>query len=189
MSPRNPHRIRPQLLPLLLLLALAGLSAAPAGAASDEAAALAALISHGEPEAALARADRAIAAEPHNAQLRFQRAVALMDLGRDRDAMQAFTALTEEFPELPDPYNNIALLEVRAGHYELALQALRTALRNDPQHVVARANLAEVYLLLAEQALREASVQSPADHGLQRRLEAVRALVATPTAPGATPAR
>ncbi|MDE2120771.1 MAG: hypothetical protein KGJ64_08755, partial [Betaproteobacteria bacterium] len=90
---------------------------------------------------------------------------------------------------LPDPYNNIALLDVRAGKYELACRALRTALRNDPQHAVARANLAEVYLLLAEQTLRLAVAQSPADRGLQHRLEAVRALAGTPAAAHATAAR
>jgi Flp pilus assembly protein TadD len=112
-----------------------------------------------------------------------------MDLQRNAEALAAFTRLSQEFPELPEPYNNIALLQVRSGRLELARQALETALRNDPGHRTARANLGEVHLMLAVQAWEQAATTGPLDARLMRRLEVARTLVASGALPGAAPAR
>ena len=101
----------------------------------------------------------------------------LMDLQRSDEALAAFTRLSQEYPELPEPFNNIALLQVRAGRLELARQALESALRNDPGHRAARANLGEVHLMLAVQAWQQAASGAPLDARLQRKLDAARALV------------
>lgn len=154
----------------------AALLALPAFA--DEAADVRALLARGEPAAALARADAALAAHPADVALRFQRGVALMDLGRDAPALAHFERLCEEYPELPDPWNNIALLQVRAGRIEAARAALDNALRADPAHRIARANLGLVHLMLAEAAWQRLADSGPVDPALMRRLEAVRALLA-----------
>jgi hypothetical protein len=44
---------------------------------------------------------------------------------RPRGPLLQFTELSQEYPELPDPYNNIALLLARAGRLNEALQALQ----------------------------------------------------------------
>lgn len=167
-----PSSVRRLALAALLLLSSLG------AAAADEAGALRALIARGDLNAALQRADKSVAAKPTDAGLAFLRGVVLMDLGRDADALAAFTRLTEQYPELPDPFNNIALLRARAGEYELARQALESALRNDPGHRLARANLGRVHLMLAAQAWEQLAAQGPLDLGLQRALDGVRALVA-----------
>ena len=74
-------------------------------------------------------------------------------------------------------FNNIALLQVRAGRLELARQALESALRNDPGHRAARANLGEVHLMLAVQAWQQAASGALLDAQLQRKLDVARALV------------
>jgi len=158
--------------------ALALLCAAPAWA--DEVSELRAMLARGEAEAALKRAQAASAAQPRDAQLRFLQAVALMDLQRDDEALALFTRLSQEYPELPDPQNNIALLHARAGRLEQARQALETALRNDPSHRLSRTNLGQVYLMLAVQAWEQAATGGPLEPALQRRLEAVRALLPPP---------
>ena len=158
--------------------ALALLCAAPAWA--DDVAEVRAMLARGDAEAALQRAQAAAAAQPRDAQLRFLQAVALMDLKRDDEALALFTRLSQDYPELPDPQNNIALLHARAGRLEPARQALETALRNDPSHRLARTNLGQVYLMLAVQAWEQAAVGGPLEPALQRRLEAVRALLAPP---------
>ncbi len=157
-----------------LALGLSG----PLIAWADELSEVRGLLARGEPAAALKRAEGAVAAQPRDAQLRFLLGVALMDLGRDTDALAHFTRLGQDYPELPDPHNNIALLHARAGRLELARQALETALRNDPGHRTARINLGQVHLLLAVQAFEAASAEGPLDAPLLRRLEAVRALLA-----------
>jgi Flp pilus assembly protein TadD len=148
--------------------ALAGDPAAPAAARPD---------GDGSSEA-LERAWTALEAKPRDPHARFAYGVALMDLGRDEEALSVFTQLTQEYPELPDPYNNIALLHARAGRLQLARQALETALRNDPGHRRARENLGRLHLMLAVQALDQAAAAGPLDPPTLRLLQGTRALLA-----------
>jgi Flp pilus assembly protein TadD len=159
-------------------MALVGLMTAPA-ARADESTEIRALLGRGELAEALVRSEKAVAADPRDAQARFLQGVVLMDLHRDDEALALFMRLAQEYPELPDPYNNIALLHARAGRLEPARQALETALRNDPGHPTARANLGQVYLMLAVRAWELAVVAAPLDQPLQRKLNAARALVAS----------
>jgi Tfp pilus assembly protein PilF len=106
--------------------------------------------------------------------------VVLMDLQRSTEAMELFESLSQDFPELPDPFNNIALLHVRAQRLDAARLALETALRNDPQHRTARANLGHVHLMLAAKMWEQLATQGPLDAALQNKLSAVRALIAVP---------
>lgn len=170
--------------PALLVTGLAALCLVAGAAHADEAAELRALLTRGEPAAALQLADRALVARPRDVSLRFLRGVALMDLRRDTEALAHFTAMTQDYPELPDPYNNIALLQARAGRLEAARLALESALRNDPGHRTARTNLGEVHLMLAAQAWELATASGPVDPQLLRRLEAVRALLTTAPSAG-----
>lgn len=166
--------------------ALALLLACAAPAMADAVADVQALLAAGNRAGALERAERALGERPGDARTRFVHGVVLMDLQRDEDALAVFTQLAQEYPELPDPYNNIALLQARAGRPDLALQALQTALRNDPGHRTARANLGRVHLTLAVQAWEQAASAGPLEASTQRLLEGVRALLA-PGSPAAAP--
>jgi Flp pilus assembly protein TadD len=176
------------LAPLLVALAGGSLPAAaqvparpmaqsPSPTAADE---VRARMARGELPAALQRVDAALAARPGDAQLLFLRGVVLMDLGRDDAALEAFRSLHQSYPELPEPLNNIGLLQARAGQLEAAQQSLQNALRADPGHRAARTNLGHVYLMLAVQAWEQVAAAAPADAGLLRRLESARALLAGP---------
>jgi Flp pilus assembly protein TadD len=142
-----------------------------------------AFIARGQLDAALQSANRALAASPRSAQARFLVGVVLMDMTRDAQALVVFNELTQEYPELPDPYNNLALLHARQGRLELARQALETALRNQPNHRAARANLGQIHLMLAVQAWEQAAALGPIDVPLQRKLESARALLIWPGLP------
>jgi len=145
---------------------------------ADEAAEVQRLVRSGDLVAALARARSAATADPRDASVRFLEGVILLDQRHDADALAVFQRITEDFPDLPDPYNNIALLHARAGRLDAARVALETALRNDPAHVAARANLGEVYLRLALQAWETLAAATPGDPALQRRLKLARELTA-----------
>jgi Flp pilus assembly protein TadD len=135
----------------------------------------------GDVQQALRKADEAIAAQPRAAQIRFLKGVMLSDLKRHAQAIEVFTALTQDFPELPDPYNNLAVLYAAEGQLQNALTALQTALRNDPKHRAARENLGDVHLALAVQAWTAAQVGSKGDDaGLQRKLKLAREIQAHP---------
>lgn len=167
---------------MLRLLIGAGLLSLAVGVRADDIAAIRSLNERGEHAAALLRAEAATAAAPRDAEPRFQQAVALMGLRRDVEAMKVFTGLTQQYPELPDPWNNIALLHARAGRLEQAREALLNALRNDPAHRAARANLGQIYQALAIEAWARAAADSPMDMAVQSRLAAARAVLAPSTA-------
>ncbi len=159
---------------LALTLACAG-GACLAGPVED----LRLLISRGDLPGALLAADKALQARPRDATLRFLRAVVLMEMRRDQEALTLFTELTHEYPELPDPYNNLALLQARAGRLEEARLSLQQALLNDPHHHAARVNLGQIHLWLAAQAWEQAASAPAADATLRRKLQALRALLAS----------
>lgn len=150
---------------------------APLAARADAAAEIKALLARGDPNAALQRAERASVADPRDVQVRFLHALVLMDLQRNGDAMARFTALSQDFPELADPYNNLALLHVRAKELQQARAALEMALRNDPGHRTARANLGQVHLMLAVQAWEQLASTGVLDAQQQRQLDAARFLL------------
>lgn len=126
----------------------------------------------GEVQQALQKADEAIAAQPRDARLRFLKGVMLAEQKRNAEAIEVFTALTHDYPELSDPYNNLAVLYAADGQLQKALTALQAALRNDPAHRAARENLGDVYLALAVQAWAAAQAGSKGDDaGLKRKLK------------------
>lgn len=139
------------------------------------------MMAKGDLVSALRVSAAAMASNVQDPQARFLHAVVLMELRRDAEALLAFTQMSQEYPELPEPFNNLALLHVRAGRLELARQSLETALRNDPGHPAARANLGEVYLMLAVQAWQQVDNTGTLAPRLVRKLEAARALLATPS--------
>ena len=168
---------------LLLVLLAASLAAGPVR--SDTADEVRLLLQRGEQAAALQLAQKRADANPRDAQARFLQGVVLMDMGRDDDAFAVFAKLAELYPELPDPMNNIALLHARAGRLEQALTALQAALRNDPGHRTARANLGHVHVMLALQAWEQLAASGALEPAVQRKLEAARAIVGMPAAGGA----
>jgi Flp pilus assembly protein TadD len=167
-----------------LVLAAACLVAGPLRA--DEAQDIEKLYRAGQIEQAMQRADVAIAAQPRAAQIRFLKGVMLTELRRQAEAKQTFIALTEDFPELPDPYNNLAVLHAADGQLQSALNALHSALRNDPAHRAARENLGDVYLALAAQAWTAAQATSKGDDAeLRRKLRLAREIQPVPAATAA----
>jgi len=89
-------------------------------------------------------------------QLMFQHARALAALGQEQEAIALYTDMTTRFPELPEPWNNLAALYARQGSLERAQDALEMALRADPNYSEARANLGDIQLMMALRAYREA---------------------------------
>ena len=162
----------PGCLGLVWLLALAP------QAKADEAAVVQRLLQNGETAAAQQRAERALStlppADPALAQLRFLLGVALLEQQHDAAAQAVFEKLTEDFPELPEPFNNLALLHARTGQWERARLALETALRNDPNQLTARQNLGDVHLQLALQAWQAVAEALPGDTAVARRLRLAR---------------
>lgn len=160
---------------LVLLLCLA--LGAAAGAHADVLRDLESLYRAGDVDDALRRADAAIAAQPGDARLRFLKGVMLAESQRAAEAQTVFERLSQDFPELPEPYNNLAVLYAAQGDWHKARQALESALRADPAYATAYENLGDVYLQLARLAYERAG--GSRDGMLERKLSLVRELLAS----------
>lgn len=141
---------------LAALAVVAWLSATPAFAGSDVVNEAQALIQQGQLEPALARLDSHLDSAPQDAEARFTRGLVLVRLNRTEEAIKTFADLTRDYPQLPEPYNNLAVIYAQQGEYEKARNALEAALATHPSYGVAHENLGDIYAALAAAAYNRA---------------------------------
>ena len=153
------------------------LSLMSAATRADDAADVRRLLAAGDSTSALRRVDRALASKPGDAALRFLRAVILGDQKRDDEALLAYRRLTEDYPDLAAPFNNLAVLLAARGQLDAARAALEQALRLDPGNALSRQNLGDLYLRLAVQAWEQSALPEHPDAALQRKLKEARELL------------
>lgn len=112
-------------------------------------------IDHRQAEAALKAIEAREAALADNpapgtdVQLMFQKARALAELGRSAEAEAVYRDMTVRFPELPEPWNNLAILYISRNDLDQARMALEAAIMNNPRYTAAISNLADLRLLLS----------------------------------------
>ncbi len=140
------------------------------------AALIGAALRRGDKAAALKIADEHLAVQPRDAQLRFLRAVILGDLNRLDEAAQVLESLTADFPELAEPYNNLAVIRANRGQLISAEHLLQRAVAAQPNYVTARENLGDLYISLASAAYEQASRLSPENPALRKKLAMAREL-------------
>ena len=171
-------------------LAQAAPASAPmqATAPSPEAAEIQRLIKSGQATQALKLIDDALAKNPKDPAMRFRRGVTLSMLDRKAEALQVFQKLVEDHPEMPAPYNNLAVLYGSQGDYDKARAALVAAIRTNPQYATAYQNLGDVYAQLASQAYSKALQLDKTDTTVPPKLVLLRELITNPGQAAAAPA-
>ncbi|MGZ5250739.1 MAG: tetratricopeptide repeat protein [Caldimonas sp.] len=162
----------------LCLLLLAGPAGVARAALADELSEVTRLHHAGQIAAALERADKYLAGRPKDAQMRFLKSVVLADAGRRSEAAALLQQLAQDYPELPEPHNNLAALYAAAGDFGKARAELEESLRLNPGYATAQENLGDVYVMLATQAYAKAQKLEPANAAVARKLELARALTA-----------
>lgn len=110
------------------------------------------LVKHGQSSPVLNKVENLPTNQPKEVQARFAKALALTEQGQTEEAIRLFTALTTDYPELPEPYNNLAVIYASQGLYEKAKVALEMALRTHPSYSTAHENLGDIYAKMASQA-------------------------------------
>ncbi|WP_332672397.1 nuclear transport factor 2 family protein [Aromatoleum sp.] len=151
--------------------------ASPLALAADTLAEVQALVNKGQHPQALAMADRLLAGNAKDPQARFLKGIALTELNRANEAIAVFQKLTEDFPELPEPYNNLAVLYAQQRQYDKARSALEMAIRTHPSYATAHENLGDVYARLASQAYDKALQLDSANAGAQSKLALIREMM------------
>jgi tetratricopeptide (TPR) repeat protein len=160
-------------LSLFTLVAVLGL-AQPALA--DEYAEVNSLLSAGRTSEALSKTDQLLASRPRDPQLRFLRGVILAESGRSAEAVNVFVKLTEDYPELPEPYNNLAVLYANQNQFDKSRITLEMAIRTNPSYATAHENLGDIYARLASQAYSRALQLDSGNAAIQPKLALIREL-------------
>lgn len=164
------------MLRICLIVLIAGMSLA---VRADELSEAAGLLRAGKHAEAMARVDKLLAVNPGDAKARFLKGVIHTDQGETRAAIDIFRKLTEDHPELPEPYNNLAVIYASQGEYEQARLALEKSIRTHPSYATAYENLGDVYARLASQAYDKALKLDSSNAVAQSKLALVRDLVGT----------
>jgi len=163
------------------LLALA-LQCAPAAADNFDDASR--LFKQGNHAAALEKIEGAIAANPRDARARFLKGVILTEQNKPDDAIKVFTALTDDYPELPEPYNNLAVLYAQQGQYDKARKSLEMAIHTHPSYAIAHENLGDVYAKMASEAYDKALQLDRGNAAAQTKLAMIKDLFSSSVVPG-----
>lgn len=140
------------------------------------------LLRDGRLAEARSRADAYLAQHPRDPQMLFLKALIAQDSGQREAAMASYSALIQAYPELPEPYNNIAVLYASQGQYDKAREALLMATRNSRSYATAHENLGDVYARLAEQSYRQALQLDSGNSTLPPKLALIRQLFHTSAA-------
>ncbi|MBJ7312575.1 tetratricopeptide repeat protein [Rugamonas sp. CCM 8940] len=130
------------------------LAAAPVWA--DELADVSKLLKAGKLPEALGKTNDFLVKHPADPQMRFMKGVLLTEQNKSDEAIAIFSKLTEDYRDLPEPYNNLAVLYAASGQYEKARIALEKAIRTNPSYMTAYENLGDVYGKMASQAYDKA---------------------------------
>lgn len=168
-------------LPRLALFVASVALAAAAFAQTDEFAEAGKLFRSGQQAQALERVDNFLKANPKDARGRFLKALILTEQGKQGDAIKIFTGLTEDYPELPEPYNNLAVLYAQQGQYDKARTALEMSIRTHPSYATAHENLGDIYAKMASQAYDKALQLDKSNTAAQTKLELIKELFSSGT--------
>ena len=133
---------------------------------------------------ALAEVEKRLVVEANRAtpgtdvQLMFMQARLFTEMNRLPEAEAIYQRMTMRFPELPEPWNNLAALYVRRDELDQARRALEQAIMINPKYAVAQANLGDVQMSLALRAYQRAAAAGVP--GLNPKIRSVKTLIESP---------
>lgn len=133
---------------------------------------------------ALAEVEKRLVVEANRAtpgtdvQLMFMQARLFTEMNRLTEAESIYQRMTMRFPELPEPWNNLAALYVRRDELDQARRALEQAIMINPKYAVAQANLGDVQMSLALRAYQRAAAAGVP--GLAPKIRSVKTLIEGP---------
>lgn len=141
------------------------------------------LIKQGQHTQALDQIDKYLSNRPKDAQGRFVRGVILTEMNKTGEAISVFQKLTEDYPELPEPYNNLAVIHAQQKQYEKAKQSLEMAIRTHPSYATAHENLGDIYARMASQSYDKALQIDSSNASAQTKLSIIRDLISVAARP------
>lgn len=144
------------------------------------------LYDSGRTEQALEVVEGVLSRAAGDPEARFLQGLIYAEMDRRDDAIAVFSALTEDYEELPEPWNNLAVLFAENGEFDKARQALLAAIQTHPSYSTAHENLGDLYARMASMAYDRALEQDQGNQSARLKLSAVNGLFSVPAA---TPAQ
>ena len=92
----------------------------------------------------------------NNPELLFYKGIIETNQGKKNQAIDTFRDLTERFPKLPEPFNNLAVLYAGKGQFRLAKEILEQAIKTNPSYLTAHINLGDIFTKMASEAYNKA---------------------------------
>jgi tetratricopeptide (TPR) repeat protein len=167
----------------VLSLALVAGSVAPV--AADELSDIQMLVRNRDFPQAMQKVDFYLVGKPRDPQARFMRGVILNGMGQYNEAIGQFSQLAADYPDMPEPYNNLAVLYAQQKDYDKARAALEAAIRVRPGYGIAYENLGDVYAKLAAQSYGRAVQVDKGNAQAQGKLGLAQNLVLALSTPSA----
>src|SRR6202521_2153574 len=178
---RIPKRLSMQArLRAALFAALLGTAVCAWSAPADDLKDAQKLYGQGKLPPALEKVEVFLKSQPRDPQGRFLKGLVLTEQKRVPEAIQVFTGLTEDFPELPEPYNNLAVLYASQGNFDKAKAALELAIHTHPSYATAHENLGDIYAQLARRAYDKALQLDKNNATAQAKLAMIKDLFSAP---------
>ncbi|HSH98716.1 MAG: tetratricopeptide repeat protein [Methylophilaceae bacterium] len=172
--------LRVVLTALLLSLPLsAAFSPSASAAPADDLKEITQLANQGQQAAALTKVNNYLGDNPKDVQALFIKGVLLAELNKRDEAIKTFTDITAKYPNLPEPYNNLAVLYADQGQYDKARIALETAIKTHPSYATAHENLGDIYARMASEAYDKALQLDNSNARAQNKLSLIKELFST----------
>ncbi|MBF0455958.1 MAG: tetratricopeptide repeat protein [Magnetococcales bacterium] len=124
--------------------------------------------------AALSKLNQFLKTNPNDAQARFLKGLVLTEQGERNEAITVFQSLSQDYPDLPEPYNNLAVLYAERGEYDKARSALEKAIKTHPNYVTAHENLGDIYAKMASKAYRQALSLNGSSQVIKAKLDYIK---------------
>jgi tetratricopeptide (TPR) repeat protein len=140
------------------------------------------MIQQGSFEKALVLAEEQLSVNPDEIQTLFLKGLILARMDRLKESEAVFIGLTEKHPELPEPYNNLAVVYAASGDYDKAEEALRQAINTHPSYATAHENLGDIYAKMASQAYNNALKLDSDNQETREKLSMISDLISVPEA-------
>ena len=142
------------------------------------------LFRQGQFDRAMERVNTYLSTRPKDARGRFLKGLILTEQNKPTEAIKVFTDLSQDYPELPEPYNNLAVLYASQGQYDKARRSLEMAIRTHPSYAIAHENLGDVYAKMASEAYDKALQLDRSNAAAQTKLAMIKDLFSGSVVPG-----
>ena len=120
---------------------------------------------------ALLLVNKHLSTNPRDPQMRFWQAYIFEQLDQPNMAQQVYLELTREYPELPEPHNNLGAIYAAKGDYPNAKASLEAALRANPNYAAAHENMGDLLVNIARQSYERSLMVDPNQRDIAQKIE------------------